>query len=94
MSENQNAAEHISGLIERARVAQSQIEFATQEQVDEMASRIAWSGVRPDFAEPYTELCASETGMGYQPHKYAKQMTKVKGALRDIKGKRSVGGGV
>jgi sulfoacetaldehyde dehydrogenase len=85
------AAQYVTGLIERARKAQAAVEFATQEQVDEMATRIAWSGVRPDFAREYVEFCAQETGMGYAPHKYLKQMTKIKGALRDMKGRKSVG---
>ncbi|UCB46388.1 MAG: aldehyde dehydrogenase family protein [Spirochaetota bacterium] len=85
------AAKYITGLVERARKAQAKIEFATQEMVDGMATRIAWSGVRPDFATSYTKFCEEEIRMGYQPHKYAKLMTKVKGALRDMKGKKSVG---
>ncbi len=88
---NQEITRYIAGLIARARKAQAQIEFATQEQVDDMATRLAWSGVRPDFAQRYVEHCAQETGMGYAPHKYAKLMTKVKGTLRDMKGKKSVG---
>ena len=56
-----------------------------------MCTRIAWAGVRPDFAKPYTEFCAQETGLGVPAHKFAKQMTKVKGALRDMKGRKSVG---
>ncbi len=91
MQETQDAAGYVAALVERARKAQAQIEFATQEQVDEMATRIAWSGVRPDFAKEYTEFCAKETRMGYAPHKYGKLMTKVKGTLRDMKGKPSVG---
>jgi sulfoacetaldehyde dehydrogenase len=94
MAEKQDPAlvqQYIAGLVERARKAQAQIEFATQEQVDEMCTRVAWAGVRPDFAQKYVEHCAQETGMGYAPHKFAKQMTKVKGALRDMKGRKSVG---
>ena len=91
MAEDQDAAKYIADLIARARKAQAEIEFATQEQVDDMATRVAWSGVRPDFAESYTKFCTAETRMGYQPHKYGKQMTKVKGTLRDMKGRKSVG---
>jgi len=91
MAEDQDAAKYIADLVARARKAQAEIEFATQEQVDDLATRIAWSGVRPDFAQEYTKFCAEETRMGYQPHKYGKQMTKVKGTLRDMKGKKSVG---
>jgi sulfoacetaldehyde dehydrogenase len=91
MAEDQDAAKYIAELIARARKAQAVIEFATQEQVDDLATRVAWSGVRPDFAEPYTKFCAEETRMGIPAHKYGKQMTKVKGTLRDMKGKKSVG---
>ena len=89
--DNREVVEYISGLVARARKAQGEIEFATQEEVDLMCTRVAWAGVRPDFAKPYTEFCAQETGMGHAPHKFAKQMTKVKGALRDMKGRKSVG---
>ena len=66
MAETQDLAQvqqYISGLVERARKAQGQIELATQEQVDEMCTRVAWAGVRPDFAKPYTEFCVQETGL-------------------------------
>jgi sulfoacetaldehyde dehydrogenase len=91
MAEQPDASKYIADLVARARKAQGVIEFATQEQVDEMATRVAWSGVRPDFADEYTKFCAEETRMGYAPHKYGKLMTKVKGALRDMKGQKSVG---
>ena len=88
---NNQTVEYISELVQRARRAQAEIEFATQEEIDLMCTRVAWSGVRPDFAESYADFCAKETGMGYGPHKYAKLMTKVKGTLRDMKGEKSVG---
>jgi len=94
MAEKEDLAQvqkYITALVERARRAQAQIELATQEQVDEMCTRIAWAGVRPDFAKPYTEFCVQETGYGVPAHKFGKQMTKVKGALRDMKGRKSVG---
>jgi sulfoacetaldehyde dehydrogenase len=94
MAETQDPAQvqqYITGLVERARKAQAKIELATQEQVDEMCTRVAWAGVRPDFAQKYVEHCVQETGLGVVAHKFAKQMTKVKGALRDMKGRKSVG---
>jgi len=87
----QNAAEYISELINRARNAQAQIEFESQGKVDEVVKRVAWSGVRPDFSENYAKLCAEDTAMGYAPHKLAKIQVKIKGVLRDMIGKRSVG---
>ena len=91
MADQQEAAEYIKGLIERARAAQKKIEFATQEQVDELATRVAWSGVEPKFATRLAEFCVEDSRMGFPPHKYGKLMTKIKGVLRDMKGKRSVG---
>ncbi|MFW5745787.1 MAG: aldehyde dehydrogenase, partial [Spirochaetota bacterium] len=88
---DQDAQGYIAGLMERARAAQRRIEFASQEEVDLMVTRLAWAGVRPDFAEEYAMSCAEDTGMGYGPHKVAKQMVKVRGALRDTIGKKTVG---
>ncbi len=91
MADMQNVTAYIAGLVERARKAQAAIEFASQEQVDEMTVRIAWAGVRPDFADKLAKFAAEESAMGKADSKYAKIMTKVKGALRDMKGKQSVG---
>ena len=91
MSDDKNVSSYIAGLIERSRKAQAAIEFASQEQVDEMCVRIAWSGVRPDFAAKLAKFAADESKMGKEDSKYGKIMTKVKGCLRDMKGKQSVG---
>lgn len=91
MAEQQDVVKYIQKLIARARKAQARIEFATQEQVDEIVTRVAWAGVKPDFANKLAEFCAQDSRMGYAPHKYAKIQTKIKGVLRDMKGKKSVG---
>lgn len=91
MADQNEAAKYIVGLMERARKAQAAIEFATQEQVDELCVRVAWSGVQPDFAKKLAKFCVEETGMGNEPSKYGKLMVKIKGTLRDMKGKKSVG---
>jgi len=91
MADQNEAAKYIAGLMERARKAQAAIEFATQEQVDELCIRVAWSGVQPDFAKKLAKFCVEETGMGNEPSKYGKLMVKIKGTLRDMKGKKSVG---
>ena len=64
MADQNEAAKYIAGLMERARKAQAAIEFATQEQVDELCVRVAWSGVQPDFAKKLAKFCVEETGMG------------------------------
>jgi len=91
MADQNEAAKYITGLMERARKAQAVIEFASQEQVDELCIRVAWSGVQPDFAKKLAKFCAEETGMGNEASKYGKLMVKIKGTLRDMKGKKSVG---
>ncbi|MFP4179605.1 MAG: aldehyde dehydrogenase family protein [Spirochaetaceae bacterium] len=91
MADPKEAAAYVAGLVERSKKAQAQIEFACQEEVDDLVVRVAWAGCQPDFAKKLADFAAEESGMGYGPHKVGKIMTKVKGALRDMKGKKSVG---
>lgn len=91
MADINEAKAYIAELVERARVAQAKIEFAGQEEVDDLVTRIAWSCVQPDFAKALAEKLVEESGMGFVPHKIGKINVKVKGALRDMKGKKSVG---
>jgi sulfoacetaldehyde dehydrogenase len=91
MNKDIDAKTYIAGLVARSRAAQELIEHASQEEVDELVRRIAWSAVQPDFARALAEKLVEESGMGYVPHKEAKIHTKIRGALRDMKGKKSVG---
>jgi len=85
------AEQYIASLVERARIAQKQIEFATQEDVDLMTARVAWACVQPDFSRKLADFCAEESGMGHAPDKFLKIQNKVKGVFRDMKGRASVG---
>ena len=91
MADPKEAAAYIAGLVERAQAAQKEIEFATQEQVDEMCVRVAWAGCKPDFAKKLADFAAEESGMGLGPDKIGKIYAKVKGTLRDMRGGLSVG---
>ncbi len=91
MADPKEAAAYVAGLVKRARVAQAKIEFASQEQIDELVARVAWAGCEPKFATKLGEFAAEESGMGIPKDKYGKIMAKVKGALRDMKGEKSVG---
>lgn len=91
MADPKEAAAYIAGLVERARAAQKKIEFATQEQVDDMCVRIAWAGCEPGFAKKLGDFAAEESGMGFGPDKIGKIYAKVKGTLRDMRGEASVG---
>lgn len=84
-------SEYIEQLVARARDAQQVIAHFSQEQVDAMTVRIAWAGVREENCAKIASLCAAETGMGNERDKYRKLQVKIKGALRDMKGRKSTG---
>lgn len=83
--------EYISGLIERSRKAQEVIESYDQERVDHLVTAIVWNIVKPGIIEKISQMAVDETKLGNYESKYAKLMTKLKGALRDMKGKKSMG---
>lgn len=91
MADPEKARRQIAELVDRARAAQKEIEYAAQEEVDDLVTRIAWALVRPKFAQALAEKLVEEAALGYAPDKYAKIQTKVRGALRDMKGKKTVG---
>ncbi len=85
------AKKYIAGLIEKARRAQAEIEFATQKEVDDVCARMAWAGVQEDFARKLAKVAVEESQLGNEPSKYAKLMTKIKGTWRDCKDAKTVG---
>ncbi|HPJ03527.1 MAG TPA: aldehyde dehydrogenase family protein [Candidatus Limiplasma sp.] len=89
--EGLQAAEYVSGLMERARAAQQIIENYTQEQIDELVTALAWAGVEPGNAEKISTKAVEETKLGYYDAKYSKLQKKIRGALRDIKHMKTVG---
>jgi len=87
-----NEKELISKLIKRARTAQREIETYSQEKVDRLITAICWDIVKKDGpAQKIAQIAVDESQMGNYESKYAKLMVKPKGALRDMKGKKSVG---
>ena len=86
-----NATEYVASLIERARKAQEIAEGFSQERVDHLIKAIVWNIVKPDNADKISKLAVEETQYGNYDSKYAKLMTKLKGALRDMEGKKSMG---
>jgi sulfoacetaldehyde dehydrogenase len=84
-------SDEIKALVERARAAQEQIEFWSQERVDEMVAAVGWEVYRKDHAEACARLAADETGMGVYEHKLAKHQKKTLGTLRDLCGLKTVG---
>jgi len=88
---NLNAAEYVAELVERARKAQETIENYTQEQVDRLVEAVVWNIVKDGPAQEISKLAVEESRMGNYEGKYNKLMAKAKGAVRDMKGKKSVG---
>lgn len=85
MSEFNNVAEVVS----RARAAQKQFEFATQQQADAAARAVC--KVIFDNAERLAALAVEETGMGCYEDKIAKCRTKTQLIWNYIKDKKTVG---
>ncbi len=85
------ASVYVQGLIERARAAQAQIENLTQEQVDKAVASIAWAMVQEDVVEEIATMAVDESQLGNYEGKKAKLNSKIRGALRDMKGAKTVG---
>lgn len=85
------ARDYVSSLVERARKAQEAIEDYTQEQVDRLVTTVVWNIVKDGPAQEISKLAVEESKMGNFEGKYNKLMAKAKGAIRDMKGKKSVG---
>ena len=85
------AAAEIAALVARARAAQQQIEYYTQEQVDALIRAMVWSVARPGVAEEIARFTVDETRLGNYEGKYLKIFRKTRAALMDIIHDKSVG---
>lgn len=88
---NLSAKDFVSSLMDRAREAQAAIDNYTQEQVDRLVEAVVWNIVKDGPAQEISKLAFEESRMGNYESKYNKLMAKSKGAIRDMKGKKSVG---
>jgi acyl-CoA reductase-like NAD-dependent aldehyde dehydrogenase len=79
----------IKELVARAHAAQEQIEYWSQEQVDEMVAAVGWHALQA--AEACAQVAYEETGMGVYKDKLIKHQKKTLGALRDLHGVKTVG---
>ncbi len=87
----QDAKTIIQEYINKARIAQQQIEHYTQEQIDEVCVAIGWEVYNDENIAKLAEKAVEETGMGNVLDKIAKHKNKVLGVLDDTRGKKSVG---
>ncbi|TFG63303.1 MAG: aldehyde dehydrogenase family protein [Spirochaetales bacterium] len=84
-------ADNLKEMVERARKAQAQIEFWSQEQVDMMVAAAGWEVIKEENAVACAKLAAEETGMGIYENKLLKHKKKSLGTLRDLEGLKTVG---
>ncbi len=81
----------VKTLIEKARVAQREIEYWSQEQVDRMVAAVGWELYKEENAVACAELAMKETKMGVYEHKLLKHRKKTLGTLRDLQGAKTAG---
>ncbi len=86
-----NPKEIIQAYVERAKVAQQQIDHYTQEEIDKVCVAIGWEVYNDENIAKLAKSAVEETGMGNVPDKILKHKNKVLGVLKDIKGAKSVG---
>ena len=83
------AMEYVSGLIEKARIAQKEFENYSQEQVDQAVRAIGKAVY--DNGELLARLAVDETKMGRYEDKIVKNMNKSKAVWNKLKGVKSRG---
>ena len=81
---------YVKNLIERSRIAQKEIEFYTQEQVDILCKAIAWAVTRPEIIKLIGEKVYEEGKMGDLQSKF-KKLDKIKGTYWNIRNIKTVG---
>ncbi|MBV1917334.1 MAG: aldehyde dehydrogenase family protein [Sphingomonadaceae bacterium] len=86
-----SVADEVAALVARSRVAQTQIENATQEQVDLWIRGMVYAVAREDIAEQIAQHTVDETQLGNYDGKYLKIFRKTRAALMDIINDKSVG---
>lgn len=79
----------ISELMQKARMAQKQVEYCTQEQVRELASAIGWYAI--NSAERWAKFNFEETKMGDVQSKINRTQSRARGLMRDLKEAKTVG---
>jgi sulfoacetaldehyde dehydrogenase len=81
----------IDELVSRARKAMDAFAGATQDQLDDAATAIAWSLYKPERAKSLAELAVEVTGLGNVESKIIKNQRKTFGTLRDLLRVKSTG---
>lgn len=83
--------EYVASYVQRAKAAQQQIRFYTQEQIDEVCVAIGWEVYNDQNIEILAKMAVEETKMGNVQDKITKHKNKVLGVLKDVQHAKSVG---
>lgn len=81
----------IDQLLGNGASAMKQIVGASQEQIDEIVTSVAWSLYKPENARAMAELAVRDTGIGNVESKVIKNTRKTFGTLRDLMRVKTVG---
>jgi len=90
-SDQERAVAVISGLMAKARAAQSIYAGFDQERVDEVVTAVGWTLLDPASNRRLAEQAVAGTGLGRVDDKMTKNHRKTLGLLRDLKRALSVG---
>ncbi|MGN6668066.1 MAG: acylating sulfoacetaldehyde dehydrogenase [Trinickia sp.] len=83
--------QRVAELVERARQAQREFEFAGQAALDTAAAAAAWAIMEPTRNRQLAELAVRDTGLGNVDDKFRKNFRKTLGLLRDLQGQKTCG---
>jgi sulfoacetaldehyde dehydrogenase len=83
--------DNIKEMYVKARKAFKEIEFWSQERVDEMVAAVGWEWQKPETAIALARLAVDESGIGVYEDKVAKIQSKTRGTMRDLIGQKTCG---
>lgn len=85
------AEDKIMAIIGKARAAMQAFSGASQAQLDDAVTALAWSLYKPETAEKLAKLAVEVTGLGNVESKITKNQRKTFGTLRDLLRVKSTG---
>ncbi len=91
LNEDVGVEQTIAGLVERARTAMREFASASQAELDDAATALAWSLYKPETAKELAEYAVEVTGLGNVESKIIKNQRKTFGTLRDLLRVKSTG---
>ena len=84
-------SDNIPEMYEKARAAFREIEYLSQERVDEICAAVGWELQKEETAKELAHLAVSESGIGVYEDKVLKIQNKTRGMMRDMIGQKTCG---